>query len=58
MKRQLLTTFVVVCCSLFTWAATLPVIPAPVSTTEGEGYFEFDEATVFSVENAEQLKAA
>lgn len=58
MKRQLLTTFVVVCCSLFTWAATLPVIPAPVSTTEGEGYFEFDEGTVFSVENAEQLKAA
>ena len=58
MKRLFITTFVVICCSLFSWAATLPVIPSPVSVTEGGGYFVFDGSTKFSVENVEQLKVA
>ena len=59
MKRQLITTFAVaVCCSLFSWAAALPVIPAPALVTEGEGYFEFDGSTKFAVENVEQLDVA
>ena len=59
MKRQLITTFAVaVCCSLFSWAAALPIIPAPALVTEGEGYFEFDGSTKFAVENVEQLDVA
>lgn len=58
MKRLFATTFVAICCSLFTWAATLPVIPAPVSVTEGEGYFTFDSDTKIAVENVQQLEVA
>ena len=45
-------------CGIYAWAASVPVIPQPVSVTEGVGYFNFDDATTFVVENAQQLKIA
>lgn len=58
MKYKLLSAIVAMLCSLSSLSASVSVIPAPVLSVEGTGYFTFDDATTFAVENVQQLKTA